>query len=346
MDAHFILSKKKVFEQYNLLKNLGVKITYSIKTNKDVAQVLKATDSDFSVHNLKEAECISDVADEKKWFFSQAWNFDELKEIFRKGLRNFVVDNEADLKVLLDFIEKIKERINLALRMKFKENRIHTGKYFVYGMSSNKVNEIISKLKNNEWIKSLGVHIHRKSQNTSEWTIKKELEDTLSSESLKVIKFVNLGGGYPVEYRNYIPEVLDYVFLRIKEVRTWLAEKGVELYLEPGRFIAAPCVNLTAEIIQIYDNNIILNCSIYNSQLDSILTDIRLKVEGELKDEDKDGEYYLIKGCTPTRDDIFRYKVKLKNPKAEDKIVFLNAGAYNYTTEFCDLPKLKTLVVD
>ena len=63
-------------------------------------------------------------------------------------------------------------------------------------------------------------------------------------------------------------------------------------------------------------------------------------VEGELDSDE--GEYFLIKGNSPTRDDIFRYKVKLKNPLVGDKIVFLNAGAYNYTTDFFGYKKLKT----
>ncbi|MBL7169437.1 MAG: decarboxylase, partial [Candidatus Aenigmarchaeota archaeon] len=44
--------------------------------------------------------------------------------------------------------------------------------------------------------------------------------------------------------------------------------------------------------------------------------------------------------------DIFRYRVKLKNPKVGDKIVFLNAGGYNFTTDFCNLPKLDVEFVD
>ena len=60
----------------------------------------------------------------------------------------------------------------------------------------------------------------------------------------------------------------------------------------------------------------------------------------------KDGKFYLIKGNSPTRDDIFRYKVKLKNPKVGDKIVFLNAGAYNYTTDFFGYNKLRTEIVE
>jgi len=64
-------------------------------------------------------------------------------------------------------------------------------------------------------------------------------------------------------------------------------------------------------------------------------------VEGETED----GEAYLIKGNSPTRDDIFRYRVKLDNPKVGDTITFLNAGAYNYTTDFFSYKKLETKII-
>jgi ornithine decarboxylase len=44
--------------------------------------------------------------------------------------------------------------------------------------------------------------------------------------------------------------------------------------------------------------------------------------------------------------DIFRYRVYLENPETGDKIVFLNAGAYTYSTDFCNLEKLETIIVD
>jgi ornithine decarboxylase len=57
------------------------------------------------------------------------------------------------------------------------------------------------------------------------------------------------------------------------------------------------------------------------------------------------GEKYMIKGCTPASEDIFRYEVYLINPKVGDKLKFLNAGAYNYTTDFCSLKKIKTFII-
>jgi ornithine decarboxylase len=355
MEAKFILSKRILHEQYDFFKKLGLRVSYSVKTNPLVASILfKETDSNFSIHNILD---FKDVPSGKRvTFFSQAWNKQMLEEIFSKGIQSFVVDNERDLEVLLDFLKFAdgKYKIDLALRMKFRENRIHTGKYFVYGMASGKVCQLLNELKDNNNIARLGIHIHRKSQNASEWNIKQDLEDAIPIEVLKIIKFVNLGGGYPVRYRTYVAPILDYITDKLEEVRNWLKSYGIETIVEPGRFIAAPCIKLEAEIIQVYGNNIVINCSLYNSQLDTLLTDIRLLVDGELEqsdnsssesdDSEKKGEEYIIKGNTPTRDDIFRYKVKLKEAKVGDKITFLNAGAYNYTTEFCNLKKLNTII--
>ena len=350
----FVLSKKKLLEQVQTLKDLGLKISYSYKTNHEVGNVLQEiSDVDFSIHAREEIDMLQDKS--RIWFFTQAESVEELKSILEQGIRNFVVDNEIDLQRLLDVVEKIEFGINLSLRMKFQEHRIGTGKYFVYGMGSRKVNEIISEIKDNKFVDKLGVHIHRKSQNTSEWEIKSEIEDSLTQESLSRIDFVNLGGGLPSLYKSYSVNVFNYIFEKLKHVRDFLKEKEIETYIEPGRFLAAPCVKLETEIVQVQGKNIIINTTIYNCALDSVLTGTKMLVEGELEEEaplgvpqiaECRGKYYLIKGNSPTRDDIFRYKVKLKNAKVGDKIVFLNAGAYNYTTDFFGYRKLGCEIVE
>jgi diaminopimelate decarboxylase len=54
----------------------------------------------------------------------------------------------------------------------------------------------------------------------------------------------------------------------------------------------------------------------------------------------------LLKGCSPDSLDIFRYTVNLTEKKVGDKIIFENAGAYNFHTEFAELPKLETKILD
>lgn len=344
MEAKFILSKKKLLEQVKILENFGLKVSYSYKTNRVVGKILQEiSDVDFSIHVQEEIEDIKDKS--KIWFFTQAESKKRLENILEKGIRNFVVDNEVDLNRILNVIKRKRIIINLSLRMKFQEHRIGSGKYFVYGMASNEINKLIDDLKSNKLINRLGIHLHRKSQNTSEWDIRDEIKDSLTKENLERLDFVNFGGGLPTKYRSYTLKVLDYIFKKIIDAKEFLKQYGIDTYIEPGRFLASPCINLETEIIQIYNKNIILNTTIYNCALDTLLGQHKMLVESELEDSQK-GEYYLIKGNSPTRDDIFRYKVKLKNPKVGDKILFLNAGAYNYTTDFFGYKKLKTEIRD
>ncbi len=347
-NAKFILSKKKLLEDYKKLKDFGLGVCYSFKTNNQVGEVLKkeTRDCEFSIHSNEEMSIFTKKDFPRVWFFIQAESKKELFNLLNKGIRKFVIDNEKDLQILLNVINEKNIQISLSIRMKFQEHRIGSGKYFVYGMSSKKVNEIIERFSQEELIENLGIHIHRKSQNISEWEIKKEIEDSIKEDNLKKISFLNLGGGLPSIYRSYSGKVFNYIFNKVKEAKSFLDEYNVETYIEPGRFLAAPCIKLETEIIQIYNKNIIVNTSIYKCALDSLLTNTKMLIEGETNEDN--GEEYLIKGNSPTRDDIFRYKVILPKEMIREgnKIVFINAGAYNYATDFFGYSKLKTKIVE
>jgi ornithine decarboxylase len=341
MKARFLLSKSKLLEQYSIVKNLSDSVSYSLKTNPVVGRVLEElTDCWFSVHFIQSLDTIKDKG--RVCFIGQSWTDDDLDILFKKGVRFFIVDNEKDLNTLLDYIKSKDCMINLFLRMRMKEYTIKTEKHFVFGMYSSQINELIPKLRKNSKINKLGIHFHRKTQNISEWSLKEELQDVLNENTLRQIDLLNIGGGIPVKYKNYSDDVLPYIFDKIKELKEWLNGCNIELIIEPGRFLAAPCIKLETEIIGIYGNTIVVNCSVYNSAMDTFVAHIRLLVKGELEK----GMPYTIKGCTPDSLDVFRYRVYLENPKIGDKIIFLNAGAYTFSTDFCNLEKLETVIAD
>ena len=123
--AKFILSKRKILEQYEKLKELGIKISYSHKTNKEVTKVLEDTDSEFSLHAFNE---IKDIKDKNKiWFFTQANSNEELNKILDEGVKKFVIDNEIDLNNLLKIVEEKNIIINL-----FNPRYIKNIFYFLY----------------------------------------------------------------------------------------------------------------------------------------------------------------------------------------------------------------------
>ena len=337
MKAKFILSKKIVKNQLEKCYELADEVSYSAKTNYEVCKVLEDTNCFFSIHSK---EAVNQIRNKSKiWFFAQGWNKEEIEDLYNQGVKSFVVDNKEDLNVLLGS----KKEINLLLRMRLKESTVHTGKHFVFGFYSKEINTLVPELRKNNNIQTLGIHFHRKTQNVSEWSLISELEDSLDKNTLKNIDILNIGGGIPSIYKNYRVEALESLLIKIKELRKWLNKQNIKVIVEPGRFIAAPSIKLIAEIKNIYNNNIILNASIYNSAMDTFIAHIRLLVENELER----GTPYVLKGSTPDSLDIFRYRVFLKEtPKIGDKITFLNAGAYNFSTEFCNLPKLETEIIE
>ncbi len=339
MSAYFELSESKAIEQYKKIEDITDIVSYSNKTNPEVTKILeKNTNCLFSVHSVNELKGISDKS--RVLFLAQAWDQKLIKELTDMKIGSFVVDNKPDLDELLNFLDNTDIKINLLLRVKLKENTIRTEKYYVFGMSAETVNNRLKELKNNDKISKLGIHFHRKTQNMSEWDLKYEISEIVDDFTL--IDFVDIGGGIPSVYANTNEDVIRVVFNKIKEFKTWLNEKNIQMIVEPGRFIAAPAVKLITNIKSIYDNNIIVDASVYNTDMDALIVPVKLLVEGE---SDK-GTPYVIKGETPCSLDLFRYKVYLDKPKIGDRLIFLNAGAYNFNTSFCNLDKLETRVVD
>ncbi|MEK6886365.1 MAG: decarboxylase [Nanoarchaeota archaeon] len=337
----FILSKSKAISQYNKVKSFSDIVSYSSKTNPLITKILEEnTDSLFSVHLMTELKNIKDKS--RVVFLSQALNQETLKNLTQQGVKSFIVDNESDLSAITNFLETNEVEIDLMLRLKLKENTLRTERYFVFGMDSDTINKKIPELRNNKKIKQLGIHFHRKSQNMSEWNLVYEVSDTLEKETLEVLDVICIGGGLPSEYANTNVDVVNGIFNKIKEFKIWLKNNNIKLIIEPGRFIAAPSIKLETKIIGIHENNIIVDVSVYNSDMDALIVPVKLLIEGELEK----GTPYVIKGVTPCSMDLFRYKVYLNNPKIGDKLTFLNAGAYSFTTDFCDLEKIQTEIVD
>ncbi|MBD3319361.1 decarboxylase [Candidatus Woesearchaeota archaeon] len=341
MKPYFLLSKKKLLDQFSQLESRRFSVSYSVKTNPVVAHVLEQyTDCSFSIHTVHELKHIKDLS--RVWFLGHALTEEILDELFKRHVSRFVIDNETDLDVLLKYIEKHEARISLLLRMKLKENTIFTGKYFVFGMDAAVTNRRAQELANHPLIDRLGIHFHRKTQNVGEWNLIQELDDSLDEKTLQSISLLNIGGGFPAKYKNISDNAISAVFERVCQVQSWAAAHDITLMVEPGRYLAAPCIELHTHVQSVLDRDIVINASVYNCAMDTIIVPIKLLVKGE-----KDGgKQFTIKGCTPCSLDIFRYDVRIERPRVGDEIVLLNAGAYTYSTTFCDLEPVETKITD
>ncbi|MAE13089.1 decarboxylase [Candidatus Woesearchaeota archaeon] len=341
--AKFILSKKKTLDQYNKIKDIADNISYSLKTNPQLISILESeTDTLFSLHMQNELHYVKDQS--RIIFLAQAWTPNDIEHLLKKKITHFVVDNETDLNTIISFLKTTKHKIKLFLRMKLKENTLRTERYYVFGMPSETINKYIQQLANHPNIEELGIHFHRKTQNMSEWNYKYELQQLIEPETLTIITSVNIGGGLPSAYANTNMDVFTGIYQKIKELKEWLNKHNTKLIIEPGRFLAASPIKLKTTIIGIHENTIIVNASVYNTDMDALIVPVKLLIEGELPKQT--GTPYIVKGLTPCSLDLFRYKVYLDNPNIGDTLTFLNAGAYNFTTDFCGLEKLETEVTE
>ncbi|MBU1976110.1 MAG: decarboxylase [Nanoarchaeota archaeon] len=338
----FILSKSIVLDQYKKLEDYADIVSYSAKTNPAVGKILeKDTNCVFSVHLNNELRNINDWS--RVFFLVQAITTDQLEELIQKGVKWFVVDNEEDLSTIITYLNRNDVQLNLLLRLKLQQHTIRTEKYYLFGMEAEIIKKHLKKIREDEELSkkmlSLGVHFHRTTQNMSEWNMKYEVEEMLG-DVLEHIDIINIGGGIPSKYANTNADVIKGVLKKILEFKEWSNKNNIKLMIEPGRFIAAPAIKLQTKILQIHGNTIIADASVYSGDLDALIVPVKLLVEGELSKEE--GDPFIIKGITPCQLDLFRYRVYLKNPKKGDTLTFLNAGAYNFASDFCELDKIET----
>ena len=332
-----------MLEQYAKVDEFADMVSYSSKTNQDVTKILEdATDCMFSVHLENELAHVSDLS--RVLFLAQGWTEQQIRYLIDEGIRWFVVDNEVDLDTLLQTLEQGSEQINLLLRLRLKEHSIRTEKYYVFGMTAEQIRTRILALRSHTNISQIGLHFHRKTQNMSEWNLIFELENTFRAEFWESVDIINIGGGLPSVYANTNLHAFEGIFAKIHEFRKWCNAKDMQVMIEPGRFIAAPACRLQTRIMSIHGNTIIVDASVYSGDMDALIVPVKLLVQGEL--EKGEGKPYVIKGITPCSLDIFRYRVYLPEKSVGDQIIFLNAGAYNFASDFCDLERVPTEVVE
>ena len=335
----FEISEQDVVDQYRYADQLVDQVYYSAKTNYDIVPILQDhTDAGFSIHF--EDALTRTEEDNNIIYHASSVTEDKLSRLLTHGVDTIAVDNSADLDILESWLDTGPDRINVFLRLQRRENTVETGKHYAYGMKSQQVNEALMRLNDYNAVGQLGVHVHRKTQNVAEWRLREELSDVLSDEAQQIIDVLNAGGGIPVQYHNYQRDVKPAIEKRFDDLREWTEEINASLVIEPGRIIAGPPGDLKATITNVYDDTVVVDASVYNAAMDTFVTNTRLAIQ----EETETGSPYTVKGCTPDSLDILRYKARLDDPKRGDVLTFENATAYNYSSDFCDLPTPKTVV--
>lgn len=364
----FVVDTKKLEKTIrDLKKNLPGEIAYSFKTNPDlqIAKKICQSGCSFLVSSPDELEKLSGLpgVQEKNLIFqSPSLTREQLLRLLRLGVKRFSIDSWDQLKLILKHVPLHKDsyelfvRVNTGVKVKNPE--------LPYGMDSflgfplheaKKVLKNIDKFWKNGNIK-LGIHNHLISQNTylDAWrenvkAITNFLQE-IKNEDVK-IDYVNFGGGYPVAYDNKKVPSLKQIGKILANGRRKMSRifPDVKYIYEPGRKTVGDSVAIIGQVAHVkkfLDQDIaILNCSLYNCSLDTLIVDLYLPVCKVGHGGCKETVNYVLRGSTPDSLDVFARNVRLPELKNGDYVAFLQAGAYSFGSEFISLPRVKTVLI-
>jgi diaminopimelate decarboxylase len=364
----FVVDTKKLQSTVRELKKyLPGEIAYSFKTNPDlkVAKLICKNGCSFLVSSPDELEKLASLPgiQEKNLIFqSPSLTKEQLMRLLRLGVKRFSIDSWDQLKLILHHVPLHKGNYDLFVRVntgvKVKNPELPYGMDSYLGFPLDEAKKVLTHI-NKYWKKGnvkLGIHNHLISQNTylDAWrenvkTITNFLQG-VKKEGVK-IDYVNFGGGYPVAYGNKKVPSLKQIGRILADGRKNMSKIFADLkYIyEPGRKTVGESVAIIGQVTHLKkfrDQDVaILNCSLYNCSLDTLIVDLYLPVCKIGKGECKKTNSYVLRGSTPDSLDVFARNVKLPELKNGDFLAFLTAGAYSFGSEFISLPVVKTVMI-
>jgi diaminopimelate decarboxylase len=364
----FVVDTKKLENMIKeLKKNLPGEIAYSFKTNPDlqIAKKICGNGCSFLVSSPDELEKLSKIKSVNKKnliFQSPSLTKEQLLRLLRLGVKRFSIDSWDQLKLILHNVPFHEDSFELFVRVntgvKVKNPELPYGMDSFLGFPLDEAKNVlknIDKFWKNGNVK-LGIHNHLISQNTylDAWrenvkAITNFLQE-IKDEGVN-IDYVNFGGGYPVAYGSKKVPSLGQIGKILADGRKNMSKiyPDMKYIYEPGRKTVGESIVLVGQVAHIKkfreQDIAILNCSLYNCALDTLIVDLYLPVCKIGKGECKKTNSYVLRGSTPDSLDVFARNVKLPELKNGDYLAFLQAGAYSFGSEFISLPRVKTILI-
>lgn len=321
-EPFFVCSRSVLSEQVGKIRKLGLEVFYAVKTNQEmqILEELHRLGTGFLASNPKDFISVSATGarPDKIIYYARGLTRPLAEWLIENGCRNFVVESLPAFDNLLPLVDN---GFSILARMRANGVRNKYSGEYVPGLEAGEVRAINAKCR--KLGITTGVLHHSSSQvdDLDAWNKKfKELA------GLGGMDIIDLGGGIPISYGSGNH---DKIFEEIKNGIKKL--NAMRVIIEPGRFIAGPACSLVARVEVVDGSNAVLNCSVYNTHIDTIIADVVLPCRALKKGPQ--AKYRLL-GSSLCNLDVFNKGAVLPKLAEGDVVVFDNAGAYNFSSEF------------
>ncbi len=343
----------------HIKKHLPGEILYSLKTNPDpvIARMVAEAGCGFLLSSIEETERLlatTNVERCRLMFQSPSLTVVHFARLKALGVSRFIVDSASQLELILGSLEgfarkpELLVRVNTGVSARSPELKYSSDSFLGFPLAE--VLPVFRRLGRlrAEGRLTLGLHNHLLSQNTSLALWRKNLA-TLAGFVAELLRqgieldLVDFGGGYPIRYgRHPVPELATIA----REVRRATARMrrvlpSLRVAFEPGRKVVGESISLVTRVNHVKrflgTTVAILDCSLYNASLDTLIVDLHLPVE-RLGARRRRKQACVLRGSTPDSLDVFAQRVSL-DLAAGDTVVFRHAGAYAFASDFIGLRK-------
>ncbi len=343
----FACSRSVLERQVAALGGLGVDVFYSVKTNPEhaILRELQRIGVGFSVSSpvemLSAASVGADVS--KVIYYERGLTKDRAGWLTRLGCRNFMVESMAAFENLRPLLGG---ESTVLVRLKAEETKSAYSGEYAPGVGLSDAESVMKECK--KLGAKTGVLHHSASQveDAAAWKRKFEVLSKLPE-----MDAANIGGGIPISYGGGDEggKILGEIRKGVKSI------KAKRVIAEPGRFIVGPACSLVAKAVLVDGANAVLDCSVYNAHIDTIIAGIILPSRLLAKPGEAGAarpktahtaNAYRLLGSSLCSLDVFDHGAKLGKLSAGDFITFDNAGAYNFSSDFGSGSGINTYIVE
>ncbi len=350
-----VLDLSEVEYQYKSLQAAlpGVKLFYALKalSHPELIKRLKSLGSSFDLATIGEVELVESLGIKgDQCIHTHPIKKDkEIKRALEFGCNRFVVDNIEELRKFIPYAGQVE----LIMRVSFRSQQAVVDLSRKFGCALEELPVMVDLAQKNG-IDVVGLSFHVGSQSLSPMTQVNAVRASVAA--MKVMqhvnwKFLDIGGSFPVSYQEAVLPIADFC-APVMEALSELPE-GIEIFAEPGRFIAAPSM---IEVISVVGKAkrgakmwYYMDDGVYGG-FSGQMFDHAAYPLAPLKPFEATGEFFSSVLAGPTCDsiDVIAEDIELPEMEIGDILVGKQMGAYTIAsaTEFNYYPKPKVIVVE
>ena len=338
-----------VISNYLTLQNQlpGVEIFYAVKANpaKPILEVLRDLGSNFDTASIFEIEqCLElGISPERLSFGHTVKKERHINEAFLSGVRHFAFDSLQELRKL----SRAAPNSSVFCRFLTPNDGADWPLSDKFGCMPNMVVELLCHAAD-LGLNPIGVSFHVGSQQRriSSWerAVEKagEIFDEAAGHGI-ALSFLNLGGGFPSQYRAPICDLKDYTKAINSSLKSYFSSEVPRIIVEPGRYIPGNAGVIQSEVILISQKSpkarkrwVYLDIGKFGGLPEVFDESIQYQIR-TARDGGKTGPV-VIAGPTCDEVDVLYDSADYELPidlEIGDRVEILSAGAY--TASYCSV---------